>query len=192
MAEKLAKKESAFDYTAYVGGVLLVIALVFVWRSFYSMRIPTEERSMKTATVANAPHLSAKRVLAPAYLALIQAFPLKPLRSEEELDEAIRIVDSLLIRMKSLTEGEHDYLECLGFMIEIYEEEHYPMSPVDPIAMLEYLIETREVTNSEVARGAGLAVSILSALLNGKRKLTLDHIKRLATYFHTKPVLFIE
>ena len=40
VAEKLAKKESAFDYTAYVGGVLLVIALVFVWRSFYSMRIP--------------------------------------------------------------------------------------------------------------------------------------------------------
>jgi K(+)-stimulated pyrophosphate-energized sodium pump len=40
VAEKLAKKESAFDYTAYVGGVLLVVALVFVWRSFYSMRIP--------------------------------------------------------------------------------------------------------------------------------------------------------
>ena len=30
MAEKLAKNESAFDYTAHVGGVHLVIALVFV------------------------------------------------------------------------------------------------------------------------------------------------------------------
>jgi K(+)-stimulated pyrophosphate-energized sodium pump len=28
------------DYTAYVGTVMLVIALIFVWRSFYSMRIP--------------------------------------------------------------------------------------------------------------------------------------------------------
>ena len=43
MAERLTKKESAFDYTAYVGGVLLVIALVFVWRSFYSMRIPAKK-----------------------------------------------------------------------------------------------------------------------------------------------------
>ena len=28
------------DYTAYVGVVMLAVALVFVWRSFYSMRIP--------------------------------------------------------------------------------------------------------------------------------------------------------
>ena len=28
------------DYTAYIGAVMFVIALVFVWRSFYSMRIP--------------------------------------------------------------------------------------------------------------------------------------------------------
>ena len=68
----------------------------------------------------------------------------------------------------------------------------FPCPRVDPIAMLEYLRDTREVTNSEVARGAGIAVSTLSSLLNGKRKLTLDHIKRLATYFHTKPVIFIE
>ena len=40
VAEKLAAGKTAFDYTAYVGAVLLVVALVFVWRSFYSMRIP--------------------------------------------------------------------------------------------------------------------------------------------------------
>ncbi len=43
VAEKLGRGVSAFDYTAYVGGVLLVVALVFVWRSFYAMRIPKEE-----------------------------------------------------------------------------------------------------------------------------------------------------
>ncbi|MDB5344884.1 MAG: pyrophosphate-energized proton pump [Schlesneria sp.] len=31
------------DYTAYVGVVMLAIALVFVWRSFYSMRIPARD-----------------------------------------------------------------------------------------------------------------------------------------------------
>ncbi len=31
---------NGFDYTAYVGVFMLLIALVFVWRSFYSMRIP--------------------------------------------------------------------------------------------------------------------------------------------------------
>jgi K(+)-stimulated pyrophosphate-energized sodium pump len=30
------------DYTAYVGAVMLAVALVFVWRSFYMMRIPQD------------------------------------------------------------------------------------------------------------------------------------------------------
>jgi K(+)-stimulated pyrophosphate-energized sodium pump len=37
------------DYTAYVGVVMLAIALVFVWRSFYAMRIPKEENGRPAA-----------------------------------------------------------------------------------------------------------------------------------------------
>src|SRR5262249_17542901 len=35
-----AAKSGGTDYTLYVGCVMLVIALWFVWRSFYAMRIP--------------------------------------------------------------------------------------------------------------------------------------------------------
>jgi Na+/H+-translocating membrane pyrophosphatase len=31
------------DYTAYIGAVMLAVALVFVWRSFYAMRIPPRD-----------------------------------------------------------------------------------------------------------------------------------------------------
>lgn len=34
------KAAGTFNYTPVVGGVMLVIALIFVWRSFYAMRIP--------------------------------------------------------------------------------------------------------------------------------------------------------
>ena len=37
------KKEIAFDYTWMVGAVLLAVALYFVWRSFYAMRIPPRD-----------------------------------------------------------------------------------------------------------------------------------------------------
>ena len=44
VAEELANAgRFAFDYTAYVGAGLLVVALIFVWRSFYAMRIPQKE-----------------------------------------------------------------------------------------------------------------------------------------------------
>jgi K(+)-stimulated pyrophosphate-energized sodium pump len=36
----VATRDDLPDYTAYFGVVMLAIALVFVWRSFYSMRIP--------------------------------------------------------------------------------------------------------------------------------------------------------
>ena len=45
---------------------------------------------------------------------------------------------------------------------------------------------------SEVARGAGIAVSTLSAILNGKRKLNLDHIARLARYFGLEQAFFVD
>ena len=38
----MAHTASTTDYTPFVGAAMLVIALVFVWRSFYAMRIPKE------------------------------------------------------------------------------------------------------------------------------------------------------
>jgi K(+)-stimulated pyrophosphate-energized sodium pump len=38
-----AKAGHGFNYTPYVGVVMLAVALVFVWRSFYAMRIQKEE-----------------------------------------------------------------------------------------------------------------------------------------------------
>jgi Na+/H+-translocating membrane pyrophosphatase len=41
--EALAQGHAATDYTPFVGAALLLVALVFVWRSFYAMRIPPRE-----------------------------------------------------------------------------------------------------------------------------------------------------
>ena len=35
------------DYTAYIGLIMLAIALIFVWRSFYAMRIPDNEAAVR-------------------------------------------------------------------------------------------------------------------------------------------------
>jgi K(+)-stimulated pyrophosphate-energized sodium pump len=44
-----AQADNTTDYTTIVGLVMLAIALIFVWRSFYSMRIP--DKDDKPATV---------------------------------------------------------------------------------------------------------------------------------------------
>jgi K(+)-stimulated pyrophosphate-energized sodium pump len=40
--KELAQKSGGVDYIAFVGVALLAVALVFVWRSFYAMRIPVK------------------------------------------------------------------------------------------------------------------------------------------------------
>ena len=67
-----------------------------------------------------------------------------------------------------------------------------PSRPVDPVESLRRLIETREPTASEVGRGAGIAVTTLSSILNGESKPDLDHIGRLARYFKLRPAFFVD
>jgi len=38
-----ALHNNVFDYSGIIGAGFLVIALVFVWRSFYKMRIPLRQ-----------------------------------------------------------------------------------------------------------------------------------------------------
>ncbi|HEY7327849.1 MAG TPA: sodium-translocating pyrophosphatase [Gemmataceae bacterium] len=49
-----SQQEGTRDYAPLVGVAMLVIALVFVWRSFYSMRIPKEEQSLPEEESASA------------------------------------------------------------------------------------------------------------------------------------------
>ena len=124
------------------------------------------------------------------YLELVRAFPLRPLRSDEDLDRAIAVIDSLIDR-DDLDEGEEDYLDVLGDIVERYETEHHPMPPVSDAAMLRHLIESRETTQSTVAAETGIAVSTISEILTGKRGLNRRHIAALARYFHVSPAVFI-
>jgi HTH-type transcriptional regulator/antitoxin HigA len=64
-----------------------------------------------------------------AYLDLVRAFPLRPLRSIEELDRAIAAIDALADRRDEWTAAEDDYFLVLALLIERYEDEIYPMGP---------------------------------------------------------------
>ncbi|MBI4602977.1 MAG: hypothetical protein HY721_13550 [Planctomycetes bacterium] len=56
----------------------------------------------------------------------MKAFPLRPLRNEDEHDRALVVLRKLAVREeKALSEGETDYLEALTRFVEDYEEEHH-------------------------------------------------------------------
>jgi len=47
------------------------------------------------------------------YMELVAGFPLRPIRSEAQLDRAIKVVNSLLDQAKR-TKDEEDYLDVSG------------------------------------------------------------------------------
>lgn len=126
------------------------------------------------------------------YLALASAYPIHPIRSDADLDDASAMVDSLLSRPQPLDGQEQDYLDSLSHEIQRYEAEAYPMPALTVAELLRELMAARDATLSDVADGARIAISTLSSILNGKRKLNLTHVRQLATYFGVEPGVFLD
>jgi HTH-type transcriptional regulator/antitoxin HigA len=116
------------------------------------------------------------------YLQLIRRFPLRPIRSQEELDEAVVVLDALMDRMP-LQPEELDYMRVLGEMVRKYEEEHIPIPRRSDAEMLHFLMESNGLNQSRLAQEIGLPNSVLSDILRNKRKLTRAHIGKLVKRF---------
>ena len=123
------------------------------------------------------------------YLKLVMEFPIRPIRSDEELDQAICVLDRLLSRKRALDSQEQGYFDSLSHEIRLHEEASIPMPAVSGAEMLRHLIDARKATMTDVAEQTGIAVSTISAVLGGKRKLNRNHIENLARCFGVAPRL---
>jgi len=124
------------------------------------------------------------------YLDLVRRLPLRPIRSEADLDRAVAMVESLAKR-DDLDADEMDYLDVLGDLVSKYEAEHHPPQPVSDADMLRHLIEARGITQAAVSAGTGIAESTISEILAGRRWLNRKHITALSRFFGVDPAVFI-
>lgn len=130
-----------------------------------------------------------KKAATDRYLELVQYVPLRPIRNDRELDEAINMVNYLIDR-KEMNTDEKDYLAVLGGLIEKYEDEHIVFESRTDAQMLSFLIENKGVTQAQVAKDCRIAESTVSEILTGARKMNRSHIGKLARYFRVEPGVF--
>jgi HTH-type transcriptional regulator / antitoxin HigA len=107
----------------------------------------------------------------PEYLALLRAFPPRPIRGDDEHRRAIEVVNSLLDR-PALSQDEEDYLDVLGLLIADWEDSIYEHPEFTPVEHLRHLMEEHALTQAELARRAEVAVTSLSDILSGKRRIS--------------------
>jgi len=123
-----------------------------------------------------------KRKERDAYLELVQAFPLASIKSDEHLDTAQEVMDQLLAK-RELDDGEDMYLDALSDLVATYEDEHHAIAPPSDADMLRFLMEAKDVTQSQLSRETGIAKSTISEVLAGKKAFSRQIIRKFADYF---------
>lgn len=124
------------------------------------------------------------------YVELITSFPPRKITSEEELATTQNIIDSLLDQER-LTPDERDYLHLLGLVVSEYEEHHYPVADIHGVELLKVLLEELNLQPQDLIP-IFEQESILSDVFTGKQQMTINHIDKLANFFHVSPAIFLK
>ena len=101
---------------------------------------------------------------------------IKPIRTEKEYEAALKEIERLFDANPGTPDG--DSLDILVTLVEVYEDEHYPIPLPDPIEAIFFYMESRELTRIDLESYIGSRARV-SEILNRKRPLTLSMIQRL-------------
>ncbi|WP_020606903.1 helix-turn-helix domain-containing protein [Spirosoma spitsbergense] len=102
----------------------------------------------------------------------------RPIKTEEQYDEAIALIDELVDAEVGTPELE--LLELVSILVHDYEQQLFPIGEIDPIDAIRYQMAELGVTTTEIADLVG-GKSRLSELLNRKRPLSVRQVKALSS-----------
>ena len=112
-------------------------------------------------------------------------------RNENEYEKLLSFIDELMaLSRHKKDERITSLLELVAKNIEEYESRRYPMKVATPVDMLKFLMEQHSLEQSDLPEIG--SQSLVSKILNGERKLTVEHITKLSKRFHVSPSVFFE
>lgn len=123
-----------------------------------------------------------------AYARLLTKITPKVIRSERENEYYIQALYQLDKR-KSLSREERELADLLTLLIEDFEERRYSLSKSTPLEMLAFLMKQHSLKQKDLADVFGTR-SIVSDVVNGKRELNKEHIRKLSERFGVSPEIF--
>jgi HTH-type transcriptional regulator / antitoxin HigA len=125
------------------------------------------------------------------YARLANRIPVKAIETEEEYDHMVAAVGQLIDKGEQrLSPEESALLETMAILVQAYDDRHHPLPPVAPNEMLAYLMETSGRTAKDLLPVFGTRGRV-SEVLSGKRAISKEQAKRLASVFKVTVDLFI-
>ena len=114
---------------------------------------------------------------------------IKPIKTDKDYQQALERLDMIFEAKIGTTEG--DEIEILGILIDQYENEHFPIDMPDPIEAIKFRMEQMGYNQNDLAKIVGLK-SRASEILNRKRKLSLEMIRKLHEGLHIPTDVLIQ
>ncbi len=100
----------------------------------------------------------------------------KVIKTEEEYNLAFERLEEVFDAKVGTPEGDES--ELLSLLIDNYEKNHYPIDLPGPIEAIKFRMEQLNYKPKDLAKVLGFR-SRVTEVLNKKRKLSLDMIRRL-------------
>ena len=114
---------------------------------------------------------------------------LKPIKTEQDYNQVLERLEEIFDAEPNTKEG--DELEILGILIEKYENEKFPIELPDPIEAIKFRMEQLNYSQNDLTEVIGLK-SRASEILNKKRKLSLEMIRKLSEKLHIPSEVLIQ
>lgn len=102
---------------------------------------------------------------------------ISPIRNEKDYQKALQRLEVIFDAKRDTKEG--DELEILAVLIDNYESERFPIELPDPISAINFRMEQMGLKQKDLVEYIGFK-SRVSEIMNRKRKLTLQMIRKLS------------
>jgi HTH-type transcriptional regulator/antitoxin HigA len=102
----------------------------------------------------------------------------RPLRNEADYEAALEEIACYFDQEPAPGTPEADRFDILAMLIGVYEREHWPIDPPEPIEAIQSWMEQRGYTQSDLADLLG-SRSRASEILNRRRPLTMEMVWKL-------------
>ena len=113
---------------------------------------------------------------------------LKPIKTAVDYKEALNRLEEIFDAR--LGSEDSDELDILGLMIDDYENKHYAIEAPDPVEAIKIRMEEMHLKQVDLIPEIG-GKSRVSEILNKKRRLTIDMIRKLAVRLNLSVNLLI-
>ena len=114
---------------------------------------------------------------------------IKPIRNEKDYQKVLNRLEDIFDAKKGTEQG--DELEILSILIDRFENERFPIGMPDPIEAIKFRMEQMGMKQKDLAEVVGFK-SRVSEILNKKRKLTLDMIRKLNSTLHIPTEVLVQ